>query len=93
MDTESSNRPAEDRQRPETRRFLRIGVWSLLAAVAAFLIYLLFTEGSSILVGLILTIAAAGITGVILERIDSSRHADHEGHPEDYWGFRGRPGS
>lgn len=91
---EGSDRPPEDRQRRlRTRRFLQIGIWSLLAAGAFFLIYLVFTEGSSIVVGLVLTIAAAGITGVILERIDSSRQADHEGHLEDYWGFRGRPGS
>lgn len=94
MDTETSDRTSEDRQqRPGTRRLLQVGAWSLVAAGAVFLAYLLFAKGSSVLVGLVLMIATAVITGVILERIDSSRHAEHEGHPEGYWGFRGRPGS
>jgi hypothetical protein len=96
LSSERSNRPDRDTLQNQPRRpgrYLRTASGALLVGGGVFLLYLLFTKGSAVLVGLVLTVGTAALTGVILERIDSSRQADHEGHPDDYWGFRGRPGS
>lgn len=74
-------------------RYWKIVGISLLVSAGVFLLYLFLTRANAILVGLALTLAAAIGTGLILERIDRSRHLDAERTPEDYWGFRGRPGS
>jgi hypothetical protein len=56
--------------------------------------YWILTEGSGLAVGFYLTLVTAVLTGLILERIDSSRQsAIDKGSPDTYWGFRGRPGA
>lgn len=82
-----------------SRRYVRAAIWVTVGAVAAFVVYLILTRGSAVLVGSLLLLAAAFGTGVVLDRVDNSRRPpekrppDWESHPEDYWGFRGRPGA
>lgn len=81
------------------RRYLRFTLQTAALAALAFVVYLVFTEGHAVLVGSVLLLAAAAITGLILDRVDHSRRPpedrpdDWQKSPEDYWGFRGRPGA
>lgn len=65
-----------------------------IAAVVALAIYA-FATGNGIAVGLLIIVAIAGVTGLMLERIDSSRKREQgsEASRDEHWGYRGRPGS
>ncbi len=65
-----------------------------IAAVIALAIYA-FATGNGLAVGLLITLVIAGVTGLVLERIDSSRKRKpgSEGTQDEHWGYRGRPGS
>lgn len=54
-----------------------------------------FATGNGIAVGLLITLVIAGVTGLVLERIDPSRKRKpgSEGTRDEHWGYRGRPGS
>lgn len=84
---------------PDRRRYLKSGLGVIALAALALLVYLVLTEGHAVLVGSVLLLGAAAITGLILDRIDNSRRPpedrpeDWHESPEDYWGFRGRPGA
>lgn len=81
------------------RRLLRIVLWAALIAVAAWVLFLILTRADVLVVALILLLGAAVGSGLILDRIDVSRRPPEErpegweSHPEDYWGYRGRPGA
>lgn len=64
----------------------------VVAAIVGLIIVVIVTGRG---IGLLLLVAAAAVTGLILERLDKSRKREpgSEGSPEDFWGFRGRPGS
>lgn len=80
-------------------RYVRLVVWAIAAALGVWVLFGVLTRGDAILVGLILLLGMAVATGLILDRIVYSRMPPEnrpEGwkeSPEDYWGFRGRPGS
>lgn len=65
-----------------------------IAGVVALAIYA-FATGNAFAVGLLITLIVAGGTGLVLERIDSSRKRKQgsEGTRDEHWGFHGRPGS
>ena len=82
-----------------SRRYVRMTFWAVAGGIVAVTMFLVLTRGSAVLVGSLLMLVAAYGTGVLLDKLDSSRRppeqrpSDWEGHPEDFWGFRGRPGA
>lgn len=82
-----------------SRRYVRAALWVTVGGVVALALYLILTRGSAVLVGSLLLLGAAFGIGVVLDRVDNSRRPpekrppDWESQPEDYWGFRGRPGA
>ncbi len=52
-----------------------------------------FATGNALAVGLFITLVIAGVTGLVLERTDSSRKRkpDSEATREKHWGYHGRP--
>ena len=82
-----------------SRRSVWIALWVVAGGILALTLFLVLTRGSAVLVGTVLLLAGAFGTGVLLDKLDSSRRPpekrppDWEGHPEDFWGFRGRPGA
>lgn len=81
------------------RSYLKLGLQTVALAALTFVVFLVLTEGHAVLVSSVLLLAAAAITGLVLDRVDNSRRppedrpADWQESPEDYWGFRGRPGA
>lgn len=65
-----------------------------IAAVVALAIYA-FATGNGLAVGLLIILIIAGLTGLVLDRIDSSRKrgSGSTETQDQHWGYRGRPGS
>lgn len=80
--------------RLESGPFIKLLAAISIAGVVALAIYA-FATGNGLAVGLLITLVIAGVTGMVLERIDSSRKRKpgSEGTRDEHWGFRGRPGS
>ena len=82
-----------------SRRYVSTTLWVIAGGILTVTLFLVLTRGSAVLVGTLLLLAAAFGTGVLLDKLDSSRRPPEkrppnwEGHPEDFWGFRGRPGA
>lgn len=67
----------------------------LVVGLIGFLIWALLVGHVAGVVVFTLLIAAATGSGLILERVDSSRQREQGTRPgpDEHWGFRGRPGS
>lgn len=74
---------------------MKITMGALVVGLVAFLVWALFSGRlTGVLVVALILLAAFG-TGLILERVDTSRNRDQGTDPDhdEHWGFRGRPGS
>lgn len=67
----------------------------LVLACVGFLVWALANGHVVGVVVLGVLLASAAVTGLILERVDASRHREQGSSPgqDEHWGFRGRPGS
>jgi predicted outer membrane lipoprotein len=67
----------------------------LVVGFAGFLIWALARDHVTGVIILGILLAFAGVTGMVLERVDSSRRREQGSRPgqDEPWGFRGRPGS
>lgn len=88
-------RDPDSNYRLESGPLLTIVMAVLVIGAVGFLVWALVNGHVAGIVVLSTLLASAAATGLILERVDSSRHRDQGTNPghDEYWGFRGRPGS
>lgn len=67
----------------------------LIVGLVGFLAWALLTGRAGGVISLGLLLAGAAVTGLILERVATSRRREQGSRPgrDEHWGFRGRPGS
>ncbi len=85
---------SEPHLRFESGPIVRVFAGLVVVAVITLAVLAAIT-GSGFFVAMLIVLAVAGLSGLLLERWDRSRHRGErpDGDPEDYWGYRGRPGS
>ncbi|MGD2061577.1 MAG: hypothetical protein PVF87_11960 [Acidimicrobiia bacterium] len=84
----------ERRLRFESGPAVTFAAGLVMAAVIALAILAAVT-GSGFFVAMLIVVAVAALSGLLLDRLDGSRRhgSERDGNPDDYWGYRGRPGS